>query len=123
MAEGIETPTQLARLRELGCELGQGYLFAQPLERDATADLVARRIGPVFAHEVAMAARKGAIRTKASTDHREPALPEVGDLVEDERELLERRDDDPALLARERLGELGAVLVDPGHEPVACSNW
>jgi diguanylate cyclase (GGDEF)-like protein/PAS domain S-box-containing protein len=32
VAEGIESPEQLARLRQLGCELGQGYLFAQPLE-------------------------------------------------------------------------------------------
>ena len=30
-AEGIERPEQLARLRELGCELGQGYYFAKPL--------------------------------------------------------------------------------------------
>ena len=41
---------------------------------------------------------------------------EVGDLVEDERELLERRDDDPRLLAGEGGGELGAVLVDPGDD-------
>lgn len=31
IAEGIETPDQLDRLRELGCELGQGYLFARPV--------------------------------------------------------------------------------------------
>jgi EAL domain-containing protein (putative c-di-GMP-specific phosphodiesterase class I) len=31
VAEGIETPAQLARLRELGCPLGQGYLFARPM--------------------------------------------------------------------------------------------
>ena len=30
-AEGIETPLQLARLRTLGCESGQGYLFSKPL--------------------------------------------------------------------------------------------
>jgi diguanylate cyclase (GGDEF)-like protein/PAS domain S-box-containing protein len=58
VAEGIETPTQLRRLRELGCGLGQGYLFARPLERDAMADLVAGQIGPVFAREVAMTDRK-----------------------------------------------------------------
>jgi diguanylate cyclase (GGDEF)-like protein/PAS domain S-box-containing protein len=28
LAEGIETPQQLDRLRSLGCELGQGYLFS-----------------------------------------------------------------------------------------------
>ncbi|HYG25757.1 MAG TPA: EAL domain-containing protein, partial [Caulobacteraceae bacterium] len=33
-AEGIETIEQLRLLRELGCNLGQGYLLAQPLEPD-----------------------------------------------------------------------------------------
>lgn len=32
VAEGIETPEQLRALTELGCEYGQGYLFARPLE-------------------------------------------------------------------------------------------
>ena len=32
VAEGIETEAQRAALRRLGCELGQGYLFAPPLE-------------------------------------------------------------------------------------------
>jgi diguanylate cyclase (GGDEF)-like protein/PAS domain S-box-containing protein len=31
IAEGIEAPHQLTALRELGCSLGQGYLFARPL--------------------------------------------------------------------------------------------
>jgi diguanylate cyclase (GGDEF)-like protein/PAS domain S-box-containing protein len=31
IAEGIETPEQAAELRELGCPLGQGFLFAEPL--------------------------------------------------------------------------------------------
>jgi PAS domain S-box-containing protein len=30
IAEGIETADQLARLRQLGCQLGQGYFFARP---------------------------------------------------------------------------------------------
>jgi EAL domain-containing protein (putative c-di-GMP-specific phosphodiesterase class I) len=32
VAEGIETSAQLARLRQRGCQLGQGFLFARPLE-------------------------------------------------------------------------------------------
>ncbi|MFO8040319.1 MAG: EAL domain-containing protein [Sodalinema sp.] len=31
VAEGIETPTQLAIVRAMGCELAQGYLFSRPL--------------------------------------------------------------------------------------------
>jgi predicted signal transduction protein with EAL and GGDEF domain len=33
IAEGIETVEQLALVRDLGCELGQGFLFARPLDR------------------------------------------------------------------------------------------
>ncbi len=32
IAEGVETSTQVVRLLTLGCKLGQGYYFAQPLE-------------------------------------------------------------------------------------------
>ena len=31
LAEGIELPEQRAMLRDLRCELGQGYLFSRPL--------------------------------------------------------------------------------------------
>jgi diguanylate cyclase (GGDEF)-like protein/PAS domain S-box-containing protein len=34
VAEGVETIEQLKRLKELGCELGQGYLFARPVEAE-----------------------------------------------------------------------------------------
>jgi EAL domain-containing protein (putative c-di-GMP-specific phosphodiesterase class I) len=30
VAEGVETPLQLARLRELGCDRAQGFLFGRP---------------------------------------------------------------------------------------------
>jgi EAL domain-containing protein (putative c-di-GMP-specific phosphodiesterase class I) len=32
VAEGIETAAQLDRLRSLGCDLGQGYLFLEPVD-------------------------------------------------------------------------------------------
>jgi len=35
VAEGIEVPAQLARLKEMGCESGQGYLFSRPLPKSA----------------------------------------------------------------------------------------
>ncbi len=40
IAEGIETQTQLALLRDLRCPLGQGYLFAKPLPLPDAQDLI-----------------------------------------------------------------------------------
>jgi diguanylate cyclase (GGDEF)-like protein len=34
-AEGVETPEQLAQLKALGCEMGQGYLFSRPVDQKA----------------------------------------------------------------------------------------
>lgn len=50
-AEGVEEERQRAGLRALGCELGQGYLFAKPFEASqfeewltaATADATSRQ--------------------------------------------------------------------------------
>jgi EAL domain-containing protein (putative c-di-GMP-specific phosphodiesterase class I) len=40
VAEGIETVMQLRLLKNLGCELGQGYLFAKPLPVDEATRFV-----------------------------------------------------------------------------------
>ena len=42
IAEGIETAQQLARLQQLGCEQGQGYFFARPLDREAATAAIAQ---------------------------------------------------------------------------------
>jgi diguanylate cyclase (GGDEF)-like protein/PAS domain S-box-containing protein len=38
VAEGIELPDQLATMRNLGCELGQGFFFARPMDSNATIE-------------------------------------------------------------------------------------
>ena len=40
VAEGVEDVMQLARLRELGCDLAQGYYFSRPLEAEAALRLL-----------------------------------------------------------------------------------
>ncbi len=40
VAEGIERPEQLARLRALACDYGQGFLFAQPATADQIDELL-----------------------------------------------------------------------------------
>lgn len=43
IAEGVERPEQRERLGALGCTLGQGYLFARPLEASRFAEQVLGR--------------------------------------------------------------------------------
>jgi len=55
VAEGIETVDQLAFLRSLGCHIGQGRLFGEPMEATALQDMLLdqargeRRYAPLFA--------------------------------------------------------------------------
>lgn len=42
VAEGVEEEHQLRYLRELGCQYGQGYLFARPLASDEADKLLSR---------------------------------------------------------------------------------
>ena len=40
IAEGVETPQQLAQLKALGCEYGQGFLFSKAVDRNAAQALI-----------------------------------------------------------------------------------
>jgi diguanylate cyclase len=42
VAEGVEHASQFGELRDLGCNLGQGYHFARPLPPDGIGELLAR---------------------------------------------------------------------------------
>jgi EAL domain-containing protein (putative c-di-GMP-specific phosphodiesterase class I) len=46
IAEGVETASQRERLIAFGCELGQGFLFAKPLDPDAAKALLAEQQQP-----------------------------------------------------------------------------
>ena len=47
VAEGIELPEQVGSLRDLGCELGQGFLFAKPMNRDALVEYLVESEEPI----------------------------------------------------------------------------
>jgi diguanylate cyclase (GGDEF)-like protein len=40
LAEGVETPEQLAQVKSLGCDLAQGHYFSKPLSSEAATELL-----------------------------------------------------------------------------------
>jgi EAL domain-containing protein (putative c-di-GMP-specific phosphodiesterase class I) len=40
VAEGVETPEQQERLRELGCGYAQGFLFSEPIKQTSATELL-----------------------------------------------------------------------------------
>jgi diguanylate cyclase (GGDEF)-like protein len=44
VAEGVETPEQLERLREMGCDHGQGHFFSKPLPAEAAEAMLAAEL-------------------------------------------------------------------------------
>ena len=60
VAEGIETERQLRELEEMGCNLGQGFLFDKPLGRVPAENLLRRGFG------VALAARIPALAPRSA---------------------------------------------------------
>jgi len=44
VAEGVENESQRARLLDLGCDIGQGFLFSEPVEAEAAERALASEI-------------------------------------------------------------------------------
>ena len=42
VAEGVETESQLATLRELNCEYGQGFFFSKPMSAEDSEQMLER---------------------------------------------------------------------------------
>ena len=48
VAEGVETPEQLALLVQMGCEQSQGYLHSRPLPRADIETLIRNGLGGIL---------------------------------------------------------------------------
>jgi PAS domain S-box-containing protein len=59
VAEGIERTEQIALLKQMGCELGQGYLFSKPVDAEATWQLLRSQNLIARVESQAMAAAAG----------------------------------------------------------------
>jgi EAL domain-containing protein (putative c-di-GMP-specific phosphodiesterase class I) len=44
IGEGVESPEQLAALRELGCDLAQGYFFSNPQPPEVIGELLSQNL-------------------------------------------------------------------------------
>src|SRR3712207_1791536 len=70
VAEGVESGAQVARLRSLGCELGQGFFFHRPLApEEVTALLDARPPGPISTGRVLVVADERAPKADPIAAH------------------------------------------------------
>jgi len=58
VAEGVETANDLATIRDLGCDVAQGYLFAKPMEKESLLAGL-RANGPGDAFDASLAAGDG----------------------------------------------------------------
>ena len=76
VAEGIETHHESHKLQGVGCDVGQGYLFAKPMPKEQFVSLLRRRVvrNPDQAERRRAAARCGASR-RGSARGRDPRSP------------------------------------------------
>ena len=70
LAEGIERPAELERLRRLKADLGQGFLFAPPMELDRLIEFVRERASDAAADSVPDPRRPGALIAAVGPDGR-----------------------------------------------------
>jgi PAS domain S-box-containing protein/diguanylate cyclase (GGDEF)-like protein len=89
VAEGVETPDQLAILREMGCDFAQGFLISRPVELDALTTWLDQRVPDRVEPRVAIGDDPGGaattVRDRAATarDVRADSRDGVADIRDD----------------------------------------
>jgi EAL domain-containing protein (putative c-di-GMP-specific phosphodiesterase class I) len=48
VAEGTETEEQIWELKQLGCEMAQGYLYSPPTDAKKASELLSRSLQPAL---------------------------------------------------------------------------
>ncbi|MDH6128712.1 EAL domain-containing protein [Kitasatospora sp. GP82] len=72
-AEGVDQPRQISVLQELGCRLGQGLAFAQPLDEHRLRRALARRVYPLPRPVGPPSGRRAYLAADTRSGGREPA--------------------------------------------------
>jgi hypothetical protein len=118
VGEGIEEDLQATRLRELGCDAGQGYLLGRPISREGVLVALSREAdGTSGANHLAVATGAG---------DRTVGEPLIGAQVTERRNDTARLDHELEEVAFDRLVGPPAVLHDPlvtqGDDPAPPSR-
>ncbi|WP_407342130.1 EAL domain-containing protein [Pengzhenrongella phosphoraccumulans] len=107
VAEGVETPEQLAQLRTMGCDFAQGFLLSRPLPLDVLTAWLRDRVPAApedaAAQDLEAAQRPASSERSDAADHRD----EVADTRD---ELADQRD--AAADARDQSGNERDELAD-----------
>ncbi len=101
VAEGIESEAQAERVQALGCDLGQGFYFAEPLDAAQVKDLLL-----VLPQAVTPRSPRPSVETK-------------GDPANAELQVVRRREDD--IFEERSDGPLTGVIPDDGQEEDAAA--
>jgi diguanylate cyclase (GGDEF)-like protein/excisionase family DNA binding protein len=72
VAEGIETDEQARRLRELGCDMGQGFAWAHPADPVRVGEFLGRRLGSSGRGKAA--AKAAELPDRCGPDQRRPPM-------------------------------------------------
>jgi predicted signal transduction protein with EAL and GGDEF domain len=72
VAEGIETDEQARRLRELGCDMGQGFAWAHPADPVRVGEFLGRRLGSSGRGKAA--AKAADLPDRCGPDQRRPPM-------------------------------------------------